>query len=192
MDRPFIVWEPSPPSCTPKSLQACLKSVNSVDVFSPNHLELLSFFRRSGEEFNKETIQELASRFLEAGVGPSKQGIVVVRAGEYGCLVMSAKDPPVWLPPFYEPEEEEQARKSKIADTTGAGNAFLGGFILGHSETADFVRAAHYGSVAASFVMEQIGVPQFEIADVQGTGEQWNGDNPRERLRAYQERLGPR
>lgn len=192
LNRPFIIWEPSPPWCKPESLQVCLESVESVDVFSPNHLELLSLFGCSEEAFNKDTIHELASRILQAGVGPEKQGVVVIRAGEHGCLVMPVSSPPVWLPPFYESSEAAKPRNSKIVDTTGAGNAFLGGFILGHSETVDFVKAAHYGSVAASFVLEQVGVPKLGKADPLGTGERWNGDDPRERLHAYQKRLGPR
>lgn len=168
----------------------CLESVEFVDVFSPNHLELLSLFGCSEEAFDKDTIHALASRFLQAGVGPAKQGVVVIRAGEHGCLVVSVSSPPMWLPPYYESEEAAKLRKSKIVDTTGAGNAILGGFILGHSETVDFVKAAHYGSVAASFVLEQVGVPKLEKADSQRTGERWNGDDPRERLHAYQKRLG--
>lgn len=191
LNRPFIIWEPSPPSCKPESLQLCLESAASVDVFSPNHLELLSLFGYSEESFNKDTIHELASRFLQAGVGPEKQGAVVIRAGEHGCLVMSVGSPSVWLPPFYESSEAGKPRNSKVVDTTGAGNAFLGGFTLKHSETVNFVEAAHYGSVAASFVLEQVGVPKLDKADSLGTGERWNGDDPRERLHAYQKRLWP-
>lgn len=64
--------------------------------------------------------------------------------------------------PFYESSVAAKPRNSKIVDTTGAGNAFLGGFILGHSETVDFVKAAHNGSVAASFVLEQVGLPKLD------------------------------
>ncbi len=189
LDRPFIIWEPSPPMCRPEMLQACFDSVVGVDVFSPNHLELLRLFGRSPEAFSRETTQELALRFLQVGVGPAGQGVVLVRAGEHGCLVAVAGRTLVWLPPFYEPEKGTPASKSKIVDTTGAGNAFLGGFAVGHSETGDFVTAAHYGSVAASFVVEQIGVPKLDETVSATKDETWNGENPRERLQIYQERL---
>lgn len=68
-------------------------------------------------------------------------------------------------------------------------NAFLGGFIVGHSETADFVKAAYYGSVAASFLVEQIGVPQLDRSRSLAGIELWNGEDPFNRLDAYQQRL---
>lgn len=190
LGRPLIIWEPSPPTCIAEKLEKCLDSVRCIDVFSPNHLELLSLFGRSEEAFSRETIQALALEFLEAGVGHGKQGAVVIRAGEHGCLVMAAGLSPTWLPPFYESDEGSETSPSKIVDTTGAGNAFLGGFVVGHSETNDFVKAAHYGSVAASFVLEQIGVPKLNTGLSSVTGETWNGEAPRKRLWAYEARLG--
>jgi sugar/nucleoside kinase (ribokinase family) len=189
LERPFIIWEPSPPMCTAENLEECLNSAKYVDVFSPNHLELLSLFGRAEETFSQAYIQELAAAFLATGVGHEKQGVVVVRAGEHGCLVIAADIRAVWLPPFYESNESLETSSSKIVDTTGAGNAFLGGFVVGHSETNDFVRAAQYGSVAASFVLEQVGVPKLDSSPLPLRGETWNGEAPRKRLYAYQKRL---
>ena len=160
-----------------------MEAVQSVDVFSPNHIELLSLFGYPEVDFRKELVEELAFKMLEGGVGPQGKGVVVVRAAEHGCLVTSRSISPVWLPPFY------GARDIKIVDTTGAGNAFLGGLVIGHSETGDFVKAAQYGSVAASFLVEQIGVPILEKANVSRREDLWNGEVPRQRLELYASRL---
>ena len=44
---------------------------------------------------------------------------------------------------------------NKVVDTTGAGDAFCGGFQVGLFETGDPVQAALYGAVSASFVIEE-------------------------------------
>jgi len=46
-----------------------------------------------------------------------------------------------------------------VVDTTGAGNAFCGGFLAGFIQTGDLLTAARYGRVAASFLVEQVGLP---------------------------------
>jgi bifunctional ADP-heptose synthase (sugar kinase/adenylyltransferase) len=84
------------------------------------------------------------------------------------------------VPAYHSPSSKE------VIDTTGAGNAFLGGLAMGHAETGDWVTAAAYGVVSASFVVEQIGTPLV------GTGEGrevWNGVVVGERLRGYLARL---
>lgn len=82
---------------------------------------------------------------------------------------MASDNLSTWLPPFYDSKEEEIST-TKVVNTTGAGNAFQGGFILGYSETLNFIRAACYGSIAASFALEQIGVPHLQKVG-QETGE---------------------
>ena len=118
-DRPYVVWEASTSTYFPQHLQTCLKAVLSVDVFSPNDVELLALFTSTETEFQKTVLEELASKFLEAGIGPGGEGLILVRAAEHGCLIVSRTQSPVWLPAFYE------AGDAKVLDTTGAGNAFL-------------------------------------------------------------------
>jgi len=69
----------------------------------------------------------------------------------------------------------------------GAGNAFLGEFTVGYLKTKDVVLAAQYGTVAASFALEQIGVPNLHAA-TKGQ-ELWNGIDVQERLREFQSYL---
>lgn len=184
-NRPLIVWEPSPLACSPDNLQDCLEAARYVDVLSPNHLELAKLFSQApGAAFSKGMIEEPVSKILDSGVGPDGTGVVIVRAGEHGCLVQSRDIPPKWLPPFYR-SGFVSSKDSPIVDPTGAGNAFLGGYGVGYNQTGDAVHAACYGTVAASFALEQIGVP--EKID-QGDTELWNGVSVGARLREYMSR----
>lgn len=184
LERPRIIWEPSSSTYKPENLQQYLEAVKAVDVFSTNHIELLALFNKPPEAFTKPTIESLAAEFLQADVGPLGHGLVVIRAAQHGCLLPSRRIPPIWLPAFYEPGD------ARIFDTTGAGNAFLCGLIMGHSETGDWIKSAAYGTVAASFLVEQIGPPTLDGDGVSGRGrETCNGCDVRERLGEYMCRL---
>ncbi|KAJ6007345.1 hypothetical protein N7540_011321 [Penicillium herquei] len=183
--RPLIIWEPAPLSCNPENLQAFLEAAHHVDILSPNHLELGRFFSRIGKDTPTKTdIEELASKILDNGAGPDKNGIIIIRAGEQGCLIQSWDLPPTWLPPFYDSESiSEQA--VGVVDPTGAGNAFLGGFGVGYIKTKDAVTAACFGTVSASIALEQLGMPTKTHS---GDMELWNGTSVQERLREYMSR----
>ncbi|KAF3938050.1 hypothetical protein ABW19_dt0202102 [Dactylella cylindrospora] len=183
-NRPTIIWEPRPATCTPKFLGAYQKALKLVDVFSPNHMELAGFFDMDSEKgektgkFNQTECEAVAKTFLRKGIGANGDGCLVLRAGEYGCMILTpSMETPVWLPAFYKGGDK------KIVDTTGAGNSFLGGFAIGLTEVGDYVEAAKYGTVASSFVVEQMGVPDLAVGD--DGMETWNGENVRERLDAY-------
>jgi fructose-1-phosphate kinase PfkB-like protein len=62
----------------------------------------------------------------------------------------------VWLPPYY---QQDNPDLEKVIDSTRTGNAFLGGFAIGWMETKSDVKAACYGTVAASFALKQNGLP---------------------------------
>jgi sugar/nucleoside kinase (ribokinase family) len=185
--HPLIIWEPAPLSCKPENLQACLEAAALVDVFSPNHLELVALFGEFETASNDSQIEILALKFLASGVGPTGKGAVVIRAGENGCLVQSRNIGLNWLPPFYIAGMGEETTM-KVVDPTGAGNAFLGGFSVGYLRAqGDLVEATCYGSVAASFALEQVGMPQ---KSGEGDEELWNGASVLGRLREYKARQG--
>ncbi len=50
---------------------------------------------------------------------------------------------------------------TNVIDPTGAGNAYCGGFLAGYVQTSDVLTAARYGAVAASFLVEQAGLPEI-------------------------------
>lgn len=69
---------------------------------------------------------------------------VVMKLGGSGCLVVD-QDGSSWQVPAF---------PARAIELTGAGDAFCGGFLVGLAETGDLVRAACYGTVSASFVVE--------------------------------------
>lgn len=180
--KPLIIWEPQAKMCNPETLQAHLKAVRLVDIFSPNHAELASLFEDKPSRFHAGSARSQAERFKESGIGHENQGCVVVRAAEHGCLVVSRGNNATWLPAFHHSDSD------RVIDPTGAGNAFLGGFAIGYLETMCYTQAAHYGQVAASFVVEQIGLP---IRSHEGSTELWNGQSVKKRLEIYREMVRP-
>ena len=210
---PTIIWEPRPSSCVPEQREAFLEAACRVDIVSPNHNEFARLFGdETGDtceeqELDRKVLEDYARTVLEAGVGPEGDGAVLIRAGSHGCLVFSKKSEPKWLPPYYvsglvsgaeaaegdsdtyeSNQESGDALKGKgVIDPTGAGNAFLGAFAIGLIDSKDLIEAACYGTVAASFALEQTGMP--EIKTGKAGEEVWNGIDVRKRLQEYQARL---
>ncbi|KAI4619986.1 hypothetical protein J4E80_004511 [Alternaria sp. BMP 0032] len=151
-----------------------------VDVFSPNHLEMSAMFEDSPSRgFQPDRLETYALEFSKA-TGPHGSGIVIVRAGEHGSLTTQNAAKNVWLPPYY------QSSATKVVDPTGGGNTYLGGFIEGWKASRDITEASMYGNVAASFAIEQIGLPSCEAGDGEET---WNGVRVMQRLSEYKEQL---
>lgn len=78
--------------------------------------------------------------------------------------------------------------KGKVVDPTGGGNTFLGGLAVGLARGKGVEEAATWGSVAASFAIEQVGVP--EIGKDEEGNETWNGVRVDDRLRDFHDRIG--
>lgn len=106
---------------------------------------------------NEGEIREYTGRYnvLEAARELQRSGPrhVVVKRGEYGALLFSADD--VFLVPAFPTWD--------VRDTTGAGDSFAGGFIgylesCGSLTTADLKAAAVYGTVMASFTVEDFSI----------------------------------
>lgn len=86
----------------------------------------------------------------EAAVEFARHGprVVVVKLGDKGVLVYERdRARRTHVPPY----------PAQVVDVTGAGDSFCGGFMVGLAETGDPVRAAMYGTVSASFVIEGYG-----------------------------------
>lgn len=102
----------------------------------------------------------------------------LIRMGAAGCLIASI-DRFVQFPAYHTPPRnatpEEltiwQDQINKVFDVTGGGNAFMGGFCIGltsqrnkdivKNDFADVEIAAIYGTVSASFAIEQVGMPKL-------------------------------
>lgn len=178
-----------PDLCTPEELPACYEALKHVDVISPNHGELCAFFDEKahydGGETAFKTISTCAAKLLQSGVGKNGAGAVVVRVGKEGCYV-STRTSKRYLPAYH------QEGTGKVVDPTGGGNTFLGGFAVGlvRGQASPGItvmeEAALWGSVAASFAIEQVGMPRLQPSD---DGETWNGDSVLGRLEALKSRL---
>ncbi|KAL5316667.1 hypothetical protein ACEPPN_015716 [Leptodophora sp. 'Broadleaf-Isolate-01'] len=97
-----------------------------------------------------------------------------------------------WLPAYFTAEESEG-----VVDPTGGGNGFLGGMAVALARGRGVVEASCWGSVAASFMIEQVGVPVLSSAPCPNEGEKgedekelWNGVSVQQRLEEYIKRVG--
>ena len=187
-EKPTFIWEPIPDLCVPEELENCYHTLQHVDIVSPNHLELCNFFGRQAYEngkLNESTILECCNDFNEACRCQGHDLKIAVRAGHHGCLVVH-NERRQWIPAFHNDSV-------RVIDPTGGGNAFLGGFGVSYVRSKNvehFERlkdAAVSGSVAASFAIEQVGMPMLtsEGRDV----EEWNGESISSRLTAFKQRL---
>lgn len=185
--RPLFIWEPVPDLCTSQEFDNCLAALKHVDVISPNHGELGGFF---GVDTNEEDhvdfrlIEKLSNQWLHNGIGQHGDGGIVVRCGKDGCLV-TRKGLQKWLPAFHQSPEA-------VVDPTGGGNGFLGGLAIGlvrvgaSPSIQNLEEAAMWGSIAASFAIEQVGMPSLSHT---AEGERWNGVRVDDRLSVFKERL---
>jgi len=82
------------------------------------------------------------------GVGAFGCDIIVVKRGSAGQYLYEAATHRRWVIPAY---------PTKVADPTGAGDAFCGGFLAGFRRTYDPLEATLHGNIAASFVVESSG-----------------------------------
>lgn len=112
--------------------------LSAGQIFSPNQTEAESLVG-AGEP------AELVRRLAAAGAE-----IVALRLGPTGALVHRAKTGETWCIPTVD---------VVAVDPTGAGNAFCGGFLAGWALTDNLRAAGLYGAVAASFLVEQVGLP---------------------------------
>ena len=173
-----------------------------VDVFSPNHRELSALFREEDQGqggIDQKGLRQYCKILVEHGFG-SKPSAVVIRMGEDGCFVAS-QTRNLALPAYHTPLsdvilEDPAAWKNKVVDPTGGGNAFLGGYCIGllmdewrdlGSGLTPFEGAALPGSIAASFAIEQFGMPR--LTNDEGKGELWNGERSLDRLDVMRKRV---
>ncbi|KAJ5166973.1 uncharacterized protein N7482_005754 [Penicillium canariense] len=209
--RPIFVWEPVPDLCTPEEQEKFFAANRVVDMVSPNHLELGMMFDQAGWAEESKEGQQLVRRILDSGIGPNGNGCLVIRAGKEGSYAFSRAQK-LWLPAYHQPGT---SGATAVLDPTGAGNSFLGAlaqgmvtagrepfnviestlspsqswqrFLDGSGDRRTLPMALICATVAAGFVVEQIGVPQVSMA---GNGkEMWNQSEFTERVRLYTQRL---
>ena len=130
-----------------------------VDVFSPNTIE--------GEQITGHSEPKKMVETLMAW-GAHR---VALRMGERGSLLFDPENEFTNIP----------AVKETIVDVTGAGNAYLGGMLVGLCEGFSFKESALRGAVSASFAIEQFGVCLFNESMEEARDSRL--ENAREQLR---------
>ncbi|KAJ7095176.1 Ribokinase-like protein [Mycena belliarum] len=172
--NPTVIYEPIPDRCVPDELDPLVKVLPQVHILSPNAEEALGLLSLPLPP-SRDLIEEAARKFLGLGVGVEGKGCVIIRSGSMGACVAKRDEAPRWIPAFWTSKDAD-----RIVDVTGAGNSFLGGLAAGLLlENGDVYQATFYASVAASFIIEQAGLPIVAVTD---GSTRWNGDNPERRL----------
>jgi len=133
-----VSLDPAPSYMKPRFWRDLRLVLQGVTIFHPSEEEMRSLFW--GEMDN---LWEMARKVSE--YGPQ---IIVIKRGALGQLVYDAAGNHRYEVPAYQ---------SRIADPTGAGDSFCGGFLAGFQKTNDPLMAALHGSVSASLKMEGSG-----------------------------------
>lgn len=132
-------WEPAPHhiEAPEREIKALLPL---VDFFSPCLDEARAITGESRPDDMVKRLNEWGAR------------VVALRMGADGSLVVAGDGERYQVP----------AVPADIVDTTGAGNAYCGGFLVGLSTTGDVREAAAHAAVSASIAIEQVGIPRFD------------------------------
>jgi sugar/nucleoside kinase (ribokinase family) len=111
------------------------------------------------------------NNLIEAARDVLKMGpkFVVIKKGEHGALMVSAKDTFV-LPAF---------PADKVVDPTGAGDSFAGGMMgylatQGNFSAATIKRALAFGTVVASYTIEDFSLAGLKGTDREQIDERWH------------------
>lgn len=113
--------------------------LKKVDIITPNEVEASIL---TGIKINSmEDAKKAAESLLDKGIKN-----VVITLGKYGVLVYTD-----------EKYEEIENYKVDVIDTTGAGDAFNGGFITALSEGKDIFEAAKFGCAVANLSVTKLG-----------------------------------
>ena len=125
--------------------------LQGVTVFHPSEDEMRALFW--GETNDLWEMAQQVSQY-----GPQ---IIVIKRGALGQLVYDAAGNHRYEVPAY---------SSRLADPTGAGDAFCGGYLAGFQKTNDPLMAAIHGSVSASLKIEGSG-PFYPLEVLPGLAE---------------------
>jgi hypothetical protein len=143
-----VTIDPSPGTMTPTFWDDIPAMLTGLTAFLPAEDEIRSLFHGRSTDL-WQMAEQLASYGCE---------FVVIKRGERGQLLYDSASNTKW---------EISAYPARLADPTGAGDAFCGGFLAGYRRTYDPLQAVLYGSVSASLVVEGSG-PFFALDALPG------------------------
>ena len=135
-----------------------LKQISQVDYFIPNESEAETIAGRPVQ--NLEQAKECARFFLDQGVSR-----VIITLGENGCLLAGGDGMEV-IPAF----------KVQTKDTTGAGDAFIGSFVVFLAEGLTEREALRRANLYAALSTTKVGT-QKSLASRAEFEEEWKSRN---------------
>jgi sugar/nucleoside kinase (ribokinase family) len=133
-----FVLDPGPATMTRTARRELPALLNGVTAFLPSQEELCNLFW--GETYDLWKMAE--------GVSMYGCEYVVIKCGSRGQLLYDANNKRRWEIPAY---------PARLADPTGAGDAFCGGFLAGYCKNYDPLEGVLYGNVSASLKLEGSG-----------------------------------
>ncbi len=146
-----LTVDPSPEYMVPRQLKELRVLLSRVTAFLPSEEELRTLFW--GETYD---LWEMAAAIAEAGCEA-----VVIKRGSGGQAIYDGRSKAKWEIPAY---------PARLADPTGVGDAFCGGFLAGYRRTYDPLQAALYGNVSASLKLEGSGA-FYPLTTLEGLAE---------------------
>lgn len=114
-----------------------------VDLISPNQTELAALAERPVSSIDQAT--DAARSLLKRGAG-----VVVVKLGKDGALIVRPDQPPVHLPAF----------PAEVMDTTAAGDAFTAALGVGLAEGRNLIESVRMGCAAGAVAVSHPGAQQ--------------------------------
>jgi len=133
-----VTMDPATVYMTPVLLKKLRELLNGLTAFLPSEEEIKALFWGQTND-----LWEMAEALGDFGCE-----FIVIKLGGRGQMVYDAVGKHRWELPAY---------SSRMADPTGVGDAFCGGFLAGYRKNYDPVEAAIYGNVAASLKVEGSG-----------------------------------
>ena len=138
-----ITLDPSVGTMTPVFWDNIPVMLTGLTAFLPSEEEIRALFHGRSTD-----LWEMAETLGSYGCD-----FVVIKRGERGQILYDASSKARWEIPAY---------PARLANLTGAGDAFCGGFLAGYRRTFDPLMAVLHGSIAASITIEGSG-PFFAL-----------------------------
>lgn len=133
-----ITLDPGAGAMTPAFQRETRALVRGLTAFLPSLEEITALFWGQTHD-----VWEMASALGEWGCE-----YVIIKCGERGQLLYDSGNKRRWEIPAY---------PARLADPTGAGDAFCGGFLAGYRKNFDPLEGVLYGNVSASLAIEGSG-----------------------------------
>ena len=133
-----FILDPEPAAMTPKARRSFPALLNGVTAFLPSEEELQNLFW--GETHDLWAMAEAVSMY--------GCDYVVVKRGAQGQLLYCTGGKRKYEIPAY---------PARVADPTGAGDAFCGGFLAGYGKNYDALEGVLHGNISASLKLEGSG-----------------------------------